>query len=177
MIKSTIQRYGLDYRLVESIEDLETLRVFRNMPYVRQEMFCQAEIDVQTHQKWFSLLDRSKNFNFIYGQDGTDIGTVNLKNVDTKAGIAESGICVGNPSFLKSPLNIAALLFLYEYAFCDLSLQCLQAHIRPTNKKAINMNLSLGFKLEDATANRYRLTKNDYLNTQRRFARLFLSAK
>ena len=176
MIESTIQRYGLDFRLVDSGEDLETLRVFRNMPFVRQEMFCRAEIDVQTHHNWFSSLDRSKNFNFLYGQGGIDIGTVNLKNVDTTAGIAECGICVGNPSFLNNPLNIAALLFIYEYAFSNLYLQCLQAHIRPANIKAIKMNLSLGFKLEDSTANSYRLTKNEYLNSQRRFARFFLPA-
>ncbi|MGV0983527.1 MAG: GNAT family N-acetyltransferase [Limnohabitans sp.] len=168
-----LTQFGVNFRLIRSEEDFETLRVFRNMQHVRSEMFYKNEISKDAHNKWVNSLNLDKNFYFIYDVNSEDIGVVNIKNIDFFKKDGEYGIFVANKKFLGSHLNIAAVLFIYEYAFNKIGLDRLQAHIIPTNGKAIRMNTSLGFKLVDSEHHRYILVKSDYLNVKNRFERLF----
>ena len=173
MSSQHISQFGLNFRRVEAGNDEEKLRVFRNLHHVKIEMFYQEVISKESHSKWFRTLDRARNYYFIYSLGAEDIGIVNLKNIEFETRIGEYGILVANQTFLGSHVNIAAVLFIYEYAFATLGLERLKAHILPSNEKAIRMNVSLGFKLADTNESLYHLSKDDYVQTKRRFERLF----
>jgi RimJ/RimL family protein N-acetyltransferase len=173
MSSQHLTQFGINFRRVDFGDDEEKLRIFRNLPHVRREMFYQEEISFDSHRKWFRALDRSKNFYFIYSLGSDDIGVVNIKNIEFVTSLGEYGIFVSNQTYLGSPLNIAAVLFIFEYAFSDLGLTQLISHILPSNEKAIRMNLSLGLKLIHKTENLYQLSKSDYVPVKLRFEKLF----
>jgi UDP-4-amino-4,6-dideoxy-N-acetyl-beta-L-altrosamine N-acetyltransferase len=167
-------KYGIEFRLVLTQQDIEKLRIFRNLPHVRNQMFIKNEISIDSHFEWFDSLNVENNNYFIYGNNKEDIGVINLKDINFAAGTGEAGIFVGNQNYLNSHLNIGALLFLYDYAFFTVGLELLDAHILPTNSKAIRMNKSLGFTLTNANENLYSLVKSSYLQSKIKFEPLFL---
>ena len=166
-------QYGINFRLVDNLVDVEKLRSTRNLPHVKKQMFNQEEISPEMQKKWFHQLDNSKNFYFIYGLNLVDIGVINITNVDFLLGIGDAGIYVANEDYFGSHFNIGALLFLYGYAFEILKLRSIRARILPSNAKAIRMNLSLGFKLVSNEENTYLLKKYDYNQTTLKFERFF----
>ncbi len=172
-MKENFSKYGVNFRKIESLQDIEKLRVFRNLSHVRTQMFFQNEISQSSHIDWFNSLNKSKNIYFIYSDQWADIGIVNIKDINLLLGTGEAGIFVGNEKYLNSHLNIGALLFLYNYAFYTVRLDRLHAHILPTNNKAIRMNMSLGFKLINSDENLYMLDKSSYLLSKQKFEPLF----
>jgi RimJ/RimL family protein N-acetyltransferase len=166
-------QYGINFRQVETLEDVEKLRCTRNLAHVRQQMFNHEEISPEMQKKWFQQLDHGKNFYFIYGLNQVDIGVVNITNVDFLLGVGDAGIYVSNEFYFGSHFNIGALLFLYGYAFEVLNLKSIRARILPSNAKAIRMNLSLGFKLMNNEESTYLLSQDSYRQSALKFERFF----
>ena len=68
-------------------------------------------------------------------------------------------------------IPIKAICILYDWVFTELKVNCINAKIIPQNKKAINFNTGLGFKIDRVQDNVIyaSLDRNDFYEKYFRF--------
>ena len=84
-----IERYGITLKSL-GVEDLETVRVWRNSDLVRPYMFYQEIISKSEQESWFSKLEPLNDFYFIIEYKQKPIGLINLKNIDWQETLSNS---------------------------------------------------------------------------------------
>ena len=129
-----------------SIYDTQLLRYWRNQDHVRKHMLNPAKIQSSKQIDWFLNIDSEIQKHFIYSHRYHDVGTCNLTKINRSEKTFESGIICGNTEFQKHPVNIYGCLWLYNYAFNELSLESGTVDILRSHKGAIRLNIALGFK-------------------------------
>lgn len=136
---------GFGLELVPINEELlETVRLWRNDAAVAQFMEFKEEISVSDQQKWFNSIQNA--YYFVIKSAETTIGLIDLKKIDTYTKSAESGLFIGNKSFLQSGIALGASVLLLDFAFGELKLNTVTAKINQDNNEAVKYNQFLGFK-------------------------------
>ena len=171
-----ITKYGIT--LVRLTEDkIELVRNWRNDPKIAQYMEFKEFITPEMQLNWFHIINDNNNYFFIIEFEGNEIGLVNVKNIDYDESIGEGGIFIYDDGYLNSDLSFRTSLCLNDFCFETLQLKRLQAHILRDNKRAIQFNKFIGYKLSDNQENiqnqLYYLTKEDFINKRERIIRLF----
>ena len=133
---------------VITIEDIQLLRFWRNLDYVRSNMVNNDLIKYDSQLQWFKSIHPKEQRHFIYSLSERDIGSVNISKIDHKFGTFEVGILCGDQAFLSHWINIWACIKIYDFAFKDLGLNSASARILRSNEPAISLNQSLGYQLE-----------------------------
>lgn len=141
-----LTRYGIVLETMTA-DHLEMVRLWRNQDYIREKMQFQELLERSDQQHWFESLDPQTNLYWIIRYNDYPIGLVHIKDVDTELAQGEAGIFIGEPSFLKMPQAMLAILFMMELAFYAFGLKQLQAKIHHLNHKAIRFNCDLGYEL------------------------------
>lgn len=147
------------------LDDIQLIRYWRNLDHVRSSMVKTHYIERDGQKKWFEGLNHNLVRYYIFSLGPTDIGCVNLTEMNTTEKTFEGGIFCGNSRFLNHWINIWACIKIYNYAFFDLNLETSFATILKNNKSALSLNKNLGYKfVEDSDKNigRFILTRDDY---------------
>ncbi len=160
-----VEQYGLKYTRVTE-QDLETLRYWRNQSYIRNTMQFKEYISPLMQKVWFQKINNKNNYYFIIEHEQKKIGLINCKD-SSESKVAEGGIFIWDTSYWGSSTPAYASLTMLQAVFDvfksgDSSI----ATVAINNKKAINFNLMLGYKITgktpDETCYKLYLTKEDY---------------
>jgi len=155
-----------------TVYDTQLLRYWRNQDYVRKYMLNPTKIQSSEQIDWFLNIDSDTQKHFIYSHGYHDVGTCNLTKINRSEKTFESGVICGNTEFQKHPINIYSCLWLYDYAFNQLSLVSGTVNILRSNKRAIKLNKALGFKETSISSEEVmncQLTKIDHLVARVKF--------
>lgn len=165
---------GFGLELVPITEDLlETVRLWRNDSAVAQFMEFQEEISVEEQQKWFNSIQNA--YYFVIKSAETPIGLIDLKKIDTSTKTAESGLFIGNKSFLQSGIALGASVLLLDFAFGELKLNMVTAKINKDNNEAEKYNQFLGFEKKETNRGDFRhweLKKEKYFFNREKLVKL-----
>lgn len=167
-----IEGYGLQLIPLKN-EDLELVRMWRNSPVVQQNMFFKKDITKAMQQEWFMKLDNTSIYLMIYyNQEKT--GIINAKNIDWENKTGETGIFLGNETYFKSLVPIAAIILFMDELFDTLQFHTLKCKVLKSNENALQLNKSLGYHIEREDADCYYLniTASVYKSSTSRFRKL-----
>jgi UDP-4-amino-4,6-dideoxy-N-acetyl-beta-L-altrosamine N-acetyltransferase len=160
-----LDQYGVILERLTS-NDIELVRQWRNDPKISQYMFFREDITPEMQKKWFVSINNDCNFYFIINHNNEKIGLTEIKKIDYKNKIGESGIFIYEEGLLNSLLSYQITLSLLDFAFYTLKLKGVYSTILKSNKRAIRFNKSLGFhskeNIEEENSLKYYLCKEDY---------------
>ncbi len=147
-----LQGYGVVLRAIE-VNDLETLRTWRNDPQVSQFMLSQEPITAEQQSAWYAHIQRAHNQqHFVIEYKGQAIGSANVKT----RGIAENllhaqtlepGLYIGEAAYRQNIVAFAPTLLLNDYCFETLGCKRLRAVVKAENQAALNYNQKLGYRI------------------------------
>lgn len=139
------EQYGIKYKRV-TIDDIETVRYWRNQPHIKSVMQFQEEITPEMQLKWFNSINNKDNYYFIIEVENKQIGLINCKNADPITRIAEGGIFIWDLNYWNTPIPVFAALSMLEGVFEIFSAAGSSvATVKKDNKKALQFNKMLGY--------------------------------
>lgn len=165
-----LKSYGVELRRLskENLEDLEYCRVLRNKDYVRSKLFYSEIVTPDQHLKWFDSLT-SSDYYFVVCLNGARVGQCSFKiNEDKKAVHG----CYFEEEYHGSEVPFRMALCVSDFAFQ--LVDTFVCEIKNENKKAINFNLFLGYKITNKDENRVllELKKEDYVKANQKIKKL-----
>lgn len=167
-----IEKYSIVLRRLESIEDVELVRQWRNSFEVSQFMIFKDYITPEMQTNWFTKINNDKNYYFIIEVQGVKIGLTNIKDIDYETRQTEGGIFIAIPKYRKGFAGVQAVMAMFDFTFGDLGLKTILSHILPDNHKIIAFNKKLGFKLKNKLNNLYELHYSDYVIARAGFEKM-----
>lgn len=160
-----ISNYGITLRRLTR-DKIEMVRNWRNDPKIQRFMEFRDYITPEMQQKWFDRINNDNNYYFIIVFRGKEIGLTNTKDIDYKKGTGEAGLFIYEDEYLNSDISFRSALCMGELFYYDLKLKISLAHICRDNKRAIQYNKFLGYKITDNQENIYNQL---YFQTQEAF--------
>lgn len=160
-----LEQYGVKLvRLQE--EDIELVRNWRNQSDIINYMEYRNYISAEQQKEWFKSVNNKYNYYFIIVFRNKKIGLINAKNYDAANGFGEGGIFIGDSKYIGSFAAVYSTLCLLNFVFLELNLTKSRARILKNNKRAIEYNKLIGYKLlpgqEHVENQLYELTADDY---------------
>lgn len=125
--------------------DIEKVRVWRNSDHVRTQMIFREIISESQQIDWFRRAQLRGEEHFIYSFRGHDVGLLSLKPASSGTSF-EGGIFCGEKSFLGDPLNLHAVLWLYDLAFGKREMKIATIQVLASNSTAMRLNQFIGFR-------------------------------
>ena len=141
-----LRKYGITLHILTH-DKIELVRQWRNNPKISKYMEYREIISPEMQEKWFDKINNMNNFYYIIDKDGKEIGLINVRDIDYEKGIGEPGIFIWDDDYLNSTVSFQAGLCLIDFCFEKLGLQKLIIHVLKDNKRAIQYNNALGYKL------------------------------
>lgn len=131
-------------------EDNVKIVNWRNKKYVNDYFLDKRELTLEIHNEWYEkMILTGKVHQFIITQDdGREIGTTFLKNVDYENKKAEFGIFIGELYGYGKGYGTEATKLLCEYAFEQLKLHKVYLRVISSNERAIKSYIKSGFVVE-----------------------------
>lgn len=148
--------------------DIELVREKRNSADIREQMIYQKHIDSTAQQRWFNSIDNMYNLYMLIEVNHQKIGLINGKNSDFINKQSEGGIFIWDKSYHDSIIPAIASVIMLDYNFLICEFEKSYIKILNTNKKAINFNKQIGYKLlninNQLNYSIYSINKDVYLN-------------
>ena len=171
-----ITKYGVT--LVRLTEDkIELVRNWRNDPKIAQYMEFKEYITPEMQLEWFNKINNDNNYFFLIEYEEKEIGLINVRDINSIEKVGEGGIFIFDDNCLNSDISFRASLCLNDFGFETLLLKKMKAHILRNNKRAIQFNKLMGYKLaenQDGNLNQlYYLIEEEYNIKKERIIRLF----
>jgi RimJ/RimL family protein N-acetyltransferase len=174
-----IENYGVKLKPLMA-KDLELVRRWRNDPKIARFMEFRDYITDDMQIKWFEKISNGNNFFYITEFEDKDIALANIKDIDFENKIGEGGLFIWDDNHTDSIISYKIIYALYDFAFEKLGLTQIECHVLRDNKRAIDYNKSLGFKLQpnqDVILNQlYRLNRDDYSYTKNKFLKYIINS-
>jgi UDP-4-amino-4,6-dideoxy-N-acetyl-beta-L-altrosamine N-acetyltransferase len=151
-----VEQYGLVYkRLTES--DIEVVRYWRNLPFIRNTMQFRDYITPNMQKAWFKNVNNKYNYYFIIEDKGKKIGMISCKDTEPDTSIAEGGIFIWDKNYWGTPIPVFAALSMLEAVFeVFRSGNASIATVSRFNQRAIEFNKLLGYSIyEDKPENEF----------------------
>ncbi|MCI9152210.1 UDP-4-amino-4,6-dideoxy-N-acetyl-beta-L-altrosamine N-acetyltransferase [Lachnospiraceae bacterium] len=129
-------------------EDAWKIVKWRNNPLVKQNLYSQDDITVETHLKYFhKVVENKECYQFIIEipEIAKDIGTIFIKNIDYRNKNGEFGIFIGEDGFRNKGIGKQAIKKMLEFGFCELLLNKIRLTVLADNESAIGCYLKVGF--------------------------------
>ena len=169
-----LKGYGIELEPL-SQETADLVRVWRNTPYVLQQMEYQETITPKMQQKWFQSIQNDRFAYFIIKNNGQPFGLIHLADIDKTNQVADAGLFIGEQNFTGTGLVLGASILLLEHAFYELGLKKVTAKVREGNIQAEKYNSLLGFKKTEKyndRFNRWELEQETFLRLRNRLVAL-----
>ncbi len=138
-----------------SLNDIETVRNWRNSEHVRSKMIVNNEITPSEQKEWFNNLSSERDFYFIASFKDEKIGLFNIKNIDWNKREGEPGGFIGELKYINTYVPAMCFIALFNFAFYDLKLNLLKGQILISNLPSLDLTQKLGVKLEKESAGIY----------------------
>jgi UDP-4-amino-4,6-dideoxy-N-acetyl-beta-L-altrosamine N-acetyltransferase len=151
--------------------DTNNIIKWRNNPKVLEHFIYQKQLNRIDHLNWLKTQVRTKNaYQFIIHNinKSKDIGSVYLRDVDTKNNKAEFGIFIGEDSARGKGFGTLATKKILEFAFNDLSLNKIFLRVFANNLNAIASYKKSGFIQEG-------LFREEILIENKKFDMIFMA--
>lgn len=160
-----ISRYGVNLVRVQK-EHIETIRIWRNDPKIRDHMFFKSEITAEMQLTWFNSIHNDQNFYFMVCPADQPIGLISLSSIDYEHNKAFAGLFIYDDNFLGTDVPVRSSLCLLDVFFAYTAIDTLYAKVRDTNMVADQYNTALGFerikKIELGQGYEYGLEREKY---------------
>lgn len=154
-----VKQYGLTYKRV-ALEDIETLRYWRNQSFIRETMQFKNYITPSLQLKWFNNINNAFNYYFIIIHENKKIGLINCKDAEPDTKLAEGGIFIWDKNYWGTSIPAFASLTMLQAVFeIFKSGEASIATVACNNKVALDFNLKLGYEIKNKTedGNYYKL--------------------
>ena len=126
-------------------EQIETLRLLRNLPAVREQLFNSHEIGPVEHRRWVeTMLANPRARIFLALADDRVAGSAGLTGVDPANGHADWGFYV-DPDLQGRGIATAMLSMLANLFFADQAMQKLHAGVLEGNEASLALHRRFGF--------------------------------
>lgn len=146
-------------------KDLDLMRVWRNAPAVRANMYTQHEISPEEHLAWWEKTkNRTDQKYLMYEMAGIPIGITAFTSIDTKNKNSAWAFYT-SPSAPKGSGSKMEYLML-EYAFNLLNLHKLYCEVLAFNESVIKLHQKFGFQIEGIFRDQYQ-NNDQYVNIYR----------
>lgn len=156
---------------------IEMVRNWRNDPKIVAFMEYKEYITAEMQQNWFRKINNEHNYYFIIEFEGKEIGLINIRDINYEKGEGEGGIFIYDDEYLNSDVSFRATLCQLDFCFETLGLKKTIAHILSYNKRAIQYNKFLGFKIQENQDNKqnqlYILHAIDYYKNREKIIQIF----
>lgn len=160
-----ISGYGIFLRRLTE-DKIELVRKWRNDPKISQYMEYRKIISAAEQLQWFHRINNEGNYYYLIIVDNNEIGLIDIRDIDYEKKVGEPGIFIWDDNYLNSDISFRACLLMIDFAFDTLKLQNMIIHVLSDNKKAIQFNKFLGYKLIDNQEGiynqEYHLSVGDY---------------
>lgn len=138
---------------LREINELDTERIikWRNNEKVRRNFFIQDKVTEEGHLWWLENKVKTgevAQFIIIDNEDGIEVGSVFLRDIDNKNKKAEYGIFIGEDSARGKGIGTEAAKLICEYGFKELGLNRIFLRAFSHNIQAIASYTKAGFMLE-----------------------------
>ena len=128
-------------------QDLDAIRLWRNQPNIRRNMFAQHIISPAEHQQWFTANQQDPlRFLLLYEEDDDARGFVQLQKKSQENGVFEWGFYINPDANLGSGSRMTRLAL--HQAFSELGALKMYAEVLDFNHASIRLHQKLGFVLE-----------------------------
>ena len=156
-----------DYGVLRAIREneIELVRVWRNAPNVRANMYTQHEISEAEHLAWWSqLVARADQAYFMYELQGSPVGVVGFTAIDPVNRNASWAFYAGpdSPKGAGTKMEFLAL----DHAFSGLKLHKLYCEVFAFNKPVLKLHQKFGFQTE-GTFREQRVVESRYVDVVR----------
>ncbi len=158
-------RYGIVLERL-NIADLELVRQWRNSELIRQTMEYREEITPEMQLTWFESINNMHNFYMVITYEGTKIGLINGKNIDWERKEIESGVFFWDEKYYETFVPAIVSIMITDMLIRLFGWDRIAAHILKTNERAIQYNLSLGYRLSEGQEN---IENQEYILTAEAF--------
>ena len=129
-----------------TLEDdiIETIRIWRNHPEIRNLMYNQDEISKDQHNNFINKLKVvDDKFYWLVEYDNKPFGVASLVDFDKENRVGELGYYI-SPEYIGSGLGFQFILTVYYFLFKNLGLQKVKGCTRLENIDALMINKFLG---------------------------------
>jgi len=129
--------------------DFEKIIVWRNDPEINRYLNQPYKLTYEMQTKWYNekyITTDDILFVFIENSSGRQLGTIGVSNIhyDFRRAIA-GRLVIGEKEYRASPELLEGNLLFYDFLFYILGLQKVYCHIVKENRKAIALDVRLGF--------------------------------
>lgn len=153
--------------ILRSIADveLELMRVWRNAPGVRTNMYTQHEISHEEHLAWWAKTkNRADQKYFMYEMDGAPTGIAAFTRIEIQSQNSAWAF-YASPTAPRGTGSKMEFLML-EHAFGTLQLHKLYCEVLAFNTPVIKLHQKYGFKVEGVFRDQYKVGGN-FVDTYR----------
>lgn len=123
---------------------------WRNSEHVLKNFLDKRKITVESHNQWYKnevATGNVKQF-IIVLDNGEEIGSVYLRNIDKLNSKAELGIFIGEKTSIGKGYGTQAVALLCDYGFNELGLHKIFLRVVESNQTAISAYRKNGFEIE-----------------------------
>jgi RimJ/RimL family protein N-acetyltransferase len=169
--------YGIELRPVR-MQDLPTLRRWRNTPVIRNKMNDSSYITPRQQRVWFEhILNRVDQAQWVVWCKGGKTGYVNIKgegHLQTQGHVC-GGYYIAKTRFRHALVGYAVMLMYHDIIFDYMAMPLIKGNILKDNKNSLKLNRDFGYQevSESAESISFTLTPTDYANKRMKFLRYF----
>ena len=136
-------------RKIEFEDNVNIVR-WKNQPFVVANFINRVPLTVETHNNWYRNRVKTGEVSqfIIVLDDGAEIGSTYLRDIDTYHKKAEFGIFIGEKWALGHGYGFEATKQTCEYGFKELGLHRIFLRVLSSNNAAIHIYEKVGFQFE-----------------------------
>lgn len=147
------------------IEDTENIVKWKNNENVKKNFCIQQDLTPEVHMNWFRtriLTGEVKQFIIKDEQQGIEVGSTYLRDIDNKNKKAEFGIFIGEDLARGKGIGTKSAELTVKYAFEELKLHKVFLRVFSDNIPAIKSYEKVGFKYEGTAKDDIILPNGEY---------------
>ena len=172
--------YGIELRPVQ-IQDLPTLRRWRNTPAIRNKMIDSSYITPRQQRVWFEHnINRVDHAQWVVWCKGGKTGYVNIKGEGQfqSQEYVSGGYYIAETRFRHALVGYAVMMMYHDIIFDYMDVPLIKGNIQKTNMSSLKLNRDFGYRevSENAEYISFTLNPSDYANKKIRFLRYFKDA-
>jgi UDP-4-amino-4,6-dideoxy-N-acetyl-beta-L-altrosamine N-acetyltransferase len=130
-------------------DDKEMIRLWRNLPQVREYMFTDHLIGPEEHAAWFDRIFDNPSYRYwIIRCDEEDVGLLYIYDIDARNQRCEFGFYVIDANVRGKNVGMFAEYFALQYIFTELRFNKVCCPVLDFNRGVLRMHESFGFVQE-----------------------------
>ena len=126
------------------------IMAWRMLPEVTKYMYTDPKLTLEDQKKWFANISQDKRSSYWVVQllDGTDVGVINLCDIDLGSLQAGWGCYIADERARGKGLGKTLECNIYEYAFGKLGLNKVWGEVFAFNERVVQIHQKYGMEVE-----------------------------